>query len=252
MADGGPINTGPPTPRERPPFEQEQLGDLEYRADLDPALARNPFARLGYDTKVFQLLEENYPGEIQGFYGFQRRADDPREMLGEAVMVTPKASGDEDIQGHEYTHRALRLMYDSVFKEPDIKRKVEKIGNFERKYGTEALNVLQMAMNPSKEDSRFYDSFNEFIVELFDPEETSHTDYPDKVVEPEFKKGMGNLLRYAVDLLASTGEPQAEKEVNQLSKMDAEEVFDKYTFNTRKPGFIDRVTQQVDSFLQGR
>jgi hypothetical protein len=256
MADGGPINImppsflGPPTPRERPPFEQEQLGDLEYRADLDPALSRNPLARLGYSKDIFEILPETTvtpvgtvrsAPKVQGQYMYERKRNQPG-FVQEKVRVTPVASGNPDIQGHEFTHRAIQLMFDRAFG-----GSMEDVQRFEQEYGMDAAQLLNNIARVSGSTSS-----NEYVVELFDPEEGWYTDIPNKMVDKDFKSGIGNLIRFANDILAESGEPQAKKDRKKLMEMNPEDIFDQYTFNTRDMNLIDRTLEQVDSFLQGR
>jgi hypothetical protein len=72
------------------------------------------------------------------------------------------------------------------------------------------------------------------------------------MVDKDFKSGIGNLIRFANDILAESGEPQAKKDRKKFMEMNPKDIYDQYTFNTRDMNLIDRTLEQVDSFLQGR
>jgi hypothetical protein len=146
----------------------KEFADFEYRADMEPQLSYNPIARLGYDPDKHRVVRN--PGYGQGFRMAQyqqRLRDDPErnieyfmnmglsredaERISEDDIITSDSMTFSPVIAHEFTHRGFNLLREERNKDPEA---------FDKKYGKEAGNILR--------DSNFYESVEEYYVEMFD------------------------------------------------------------------------------------
>jgi len=124
------------TPEERRAREHEmmrQFGNLEMRADMDPYLADDPLARLGFDPDRVDWLSPR--GEMTAFYapsGANLAGRVSRETLsrysgmypdrGGSVppdtIVTNAGRGNASV-AHESRHRGLQMLRDLGVPDPD-------------------------------------------------------------------------------------------------------------------------------------
>jgi hypothetical protein len=139
----------------------DQLGDVEFRSEMDEQLSWNALARLGYDPKTSKVVKSNKPtGYLAATFG---EGSNPKAVTDEVrgvgysredysriepgdVMVTGTLA-DEPVWSHEYTHRGLNIVRAKALEDPAA---------FLSKYGEKALDFL-LSGRP-----------DEFTTEMFD------------------------------------------------------------------------------------
>ena len=142
----------------------DQLGDIEFRSEMDKQLSWNALARLGYDPKTSKVIdagEGNYAaayfpegidndattkaisGKLQR-EGVRRK--DALRVGGGDIMIS-STTADEPIWSHEYTHRGIEIVRAKALEDPAA---------FLSTYGEKALDFL-LSGRP-----------DEYITEMFD------------------------------------------------------------------------------------
>jgi len=226
FADGGlPERTVPMGGSTNP---SDSLGDVEFRAGLEDQLSWNPLARLGYDPKkgkvvkptsegsrvAVTLTKDNDTDNIKELFRDQNfREEDASRMGADTVVLTPNVA-DDPIWSHEYTHRGLNILRDSVEENSDA---------FVAEYGQDAYDLL---VNRDR---------SEYITELLDDMEsetygvvdmdgkgvqTTKAQYYRKDVQDILRdrsptggayamsKPAREIIRAAGDMLEAQGEPE--------------------------------------------
>lgn len=121
------------------------LGDLEYRADLEPYL--DPVSRYGFDPDAFQMGSQKK--------GFGPQAYSHYDRMTDTVNISESGLPSKSTQSHEYRHRGFAKLFKQYRKNPDF---------YEEKYpGIGGL--LQELMGGRS-------GFNETITEFYDTDET--------------------------------------------------------------------------------
>ena len=121
------------------------LGDLEYRADLEPYL--DPVSRYGFDPDVFQMGSQQK--------GFGPQAYSHYDRMNDTVNISESGLPSKSTQSHEYRHRGFAKLFKQYRKNPEF---------YEKKYpGIGGL---------LRELMRGRSGFNETITEFYDTDET--------------------------------------------------------------------------------
>ena len=140
----------------------DQLGDIEFRSEMDEQLSWNALARLGYDPKISKVIDagegrytaayfpidndattEAVQGQLQR-EGVSRQ--DYSRVKGGDIMLSSTAA-DEPVWSHEYTHRGIKIVRAKALEDPV---------SFLTKYGEKALDFLLSGRS------------DEFTTEMFD------------------------------------------------------------------------------------
>ena len=148
--------------------ELKQLGDLEFRADLDKQLSWNPLARLGYQPDKTKVLKTDSPSFYAAYDTMVFDPDSTDESLQDSAirMGFPEEeakrlkSGDvfvtsdtafNPVFSHEYTHVGLEKVFKLAKKNPKA---------FKEKYGEDAYGLIVTSTDDYIRD--------EYLTELFD------------------------------------------------------------------------------------
>jgi hypothetical protein len=146
----------------------DQLGDIEFRADMDDWLRNNAVARLGYDPKRSKVVNDSrhirrlaqyflpptdrqipYQQEVldgmQGSYANRNMADEDVQRLDLDNVVLTGNMADQPVWSHEYTHRGFSELRKYLKRDPK---------KFLRKYGQEAFDALNTITGRKLEESR--------------------------------------------------------------------------------------------------
>ena len=161
----------------------DQLGDVEFRADMDDWLRNNAVARLGYDPKKSKVVNDSrhvrrlaqyilpptdrqmsYRQEVvdgmQGSYANKNMADEDVRRLDLDNVVLTGNMADQPVWSHEFTHRGFSELRKYLKRDPD---------KFLRKYGQEAFDALNTITGRRTEEGKVevYDDHN-----IREPKET--------------------------------------------------------------------------------
>lgn len=148
--------------------ELKQLGDLEFRADLDKQLSWNPLARLGYQPDKTKVLKTDSPAFYAAYDTMVFDPDSTDESLQDSAirMGFPEEeakrlkAGDvyvtsdtafNPVFAHEYTHVGLEKVFKLAKKDPKA---------FKEKYGEDAYGLIVTSTDDYIRD--------EYLTELFD------------------------------------------------------------------------------------
>jgi len=148
--------------------ELKQLGDLEFRADLDKQLSWNPLARLGYQPDKTKVLKTDSPSFYAAYDTMVFDPDSTDESLQDSAirMGFPEEeakrlkAGDvyltsdtafNPVFAHEYTHVGLEKVFKLAKKNPKA---------FKEKYGEDAYGLIVTSTDDYIRD--------EYLTELFD------------------------------------------------------------------------------------
>jgi hypothetical protein len=138
-----------PKPRLRPdPERQYGLADVEFRADMDPILSKDPIARLGFDLSRARY---DVAEGVENAAYLPSNAKEPVTLNNgtvvhpDTVVYGPDMGSSKSVIAHEFRHRGFDLLHEMFEQDPD---------DFIKKYGKEAVELLYS--NP------------EFQTELFD------------------------------------------------------------------------------------
>ena len=151
----------------------DQLGDVEFRADMDDWLSNNAVARLGYDPKRSKVVNDSkhvrrlanymlpatdrqmpYRQEVvdnmQGHHANMNMADEDVQRLDLDNVVLTGNMADQPVWSHEFTHRGFSELRKYLKRDPE---------KFRFKYGQEAFDALNTVTGRKLEESRveFYD-----------------------------------------------------------------------------------------------
>lgn len=262
-------NTGPltsPRPRERPETSsprpqsradseeyqrrmQENLGDLEFEADLNPWLKRNPLAALGFDPKRTHFAPWD---ETHNAYYFNSGEDFSPEDRDRVVATGDFAKN--PIWAHEYTHRGIEIVKEYALQDPEM---------FIRNYGQDAYRLVLTsgAGGPDSEHTtEMFDNpdeeFNLVLNNLFENSPSlkyslSNTlsdatreqsrafsqrgEFTDDTPE-QIKRGMAGLMQAAKDLTPSSLRGYAEGGPIDGQVVDKEGMVDPVSGNPVPPG----------------
>ena len=142
----------------------DQLGDIEFRSEMDKQLSWNALARLGYDPKISKVIDAGEGKYAAAYFPegidndattkaisgkLQRegvRRKDALRVGGGDIMISSTAA-DEPIWSHEYTHRGIEIVRAKALEDPAA---------FLSTYGEKALDFL-LSGRP-----------DEYITEMFD------------------------------------------------------------------------------------
>ena len=172
-----------PKPRLRPdPERQYGLADVEFRADMDPLLSKDPIARLGFD--VSRLRYSVPEGFNNAFYADDYSTDGglytERGITFEPDTVNygPDFGSSKETIAHETRHRGLALLREMLAEDPEY---------FSERYGKEAAVLLDK------------DIVNEeLLTELFDNPDATYvapTTGEEKSLEPTVQYVNSDTLR---------------------------------------------------------
>jgi len=146
----------------------DQLGDVEFRADMDDWLSNNAVARLGYDPKKSKVVNDSrhvrrlaqyilpptdrqmsYRQEVvdgmQGSYANKNMADEDVQRLDLDNVVLTGNMADQPIWSHEFTHRGFSELRKYLKRDPDM---------FKFKYGQEAFDALNTITGRRTEEGK--------------------------------------------------------------------------------------------------
>lgn len=146
----------------------DQLGDVEFRADMDDWLSNNAVARLGYDPKKSKVVNDSrhvrrlaqyilpptdrqmsYRQEVvdgmQGSYANKNMADEDVRRLDLDNVVLTGNMADQPIWSHEFTHRGFSELRQYLKRDPE---------KFLRKYGQEAFDALNTITGRRTEEGK--------------------------------------------------------------------------------------------------
>jgi len=146
----------------------DQLGDVEFRADMDDWLSNNAVARLGYDPKRSKVVNDSkhvrrlanymlpatdrqmpYRQEVvdnmQGSYANMNMADEDVQRLDLDNVVLTGNMADQPVWSHEFTHRGFSELRKYLKRDPE---------KFRFKYGQEAFDALNTVTGRISEESR--------------------------------------------------------------------------------------------------
>jgi len=146
----------------------DQLGDVEFRADMDDWLSNNAVARLGYDPKRSKVVNDSkhvrrlanymlpatdrqmpYRQEVvdnmQGSYANMNMADEDVQRLDLDNVVLTGNMADQPVWSHEFTHRGFSELRKYLHRDPE---------KFRFKYGQEAFDALNTVTGRISEESR--------------------------------------------------------------------------------------------------
>jgi len=121
------------------------LGDLEYRADLEPYL--DPVSRYGFDPEVFQTGSQRK--------GFGPQAYSHYDRMDDIVNISESGLPSKSTQSHEYRHRGFANLFKQYRKNPDF---------YEEEYPGIGGLLRELMGGRS--------GFNETITEFYDTDET--------------------------------------------------------------------------------
>ena len=121
------------------------LGDLEYRADLEPYL--DPVSRYGFDPDVFQMGSQQK--------GFGPQAYSHYDRMNDTVNISESGLPSKSTQSHEYRHRGFAKLFKQYRKNPEF---------YEKKYPGIGGLLRELMGGRS--------GFNETITEFYDTDET--------------------------------------------------------------------------------
>jgi len=140
----------------------DQLGDIEFRSEMDKQLSWNALARLGYDPKISKVIDAGEGSYTAAYFPIDNdattkavqgqleregvRRQDYSRVKGGDIMVSSTAA-DEPVWSHEYTHRGIKIVRAKALEDPVA---------FLTKYGEKALDFL-LSGRP-----------DEFTTEMFD------------------------------------------------------------------------------------
>ena len=176
-------NTTSPKPRLRPdPERQYGLADVEFRADVDPLLSKDPIARLGFDvSRIRYSLPE---GLNNAFYASDYSTEDGLHtehgvtFEPDTINYGPDFGSSKETIVHETRHRGLALLREMLKEDPEY---------FSERYGTEATVLLDK------------DLINEeLLTELFDNPDATYvapTTGEEKNLEPTIQYVEPDTLR---------------------------------------------------------
>jgi hypothetical protein len=147
--EGFPELPSSPKPRLRPdPERQYGLADVEFRADMDSILSKDPIARLGFDPSRARY---DVAEGVENAAYLPSNAKEPVTLNNgtvvypDTVVYGPDMGSSKSVIAHEFRHRGFDLLHEMFEQDPD---------GFIKKYGKEAVELLYS--NP------------EFQTELFD------------------------------------------------------------------------------------
>ena len=140
----------------------DQLGDIEFRSEMDEQLSWNALARLGYDPKISKVIDAGEGSYTAAYFPIDNDAtteavqgqlqregvsrQDYSRVKGGDIMLSSTAA-DEPIWSHEYTHRGIKIVRAKALEDPV---------SFLTKYGEKALDFLLSGRS------------DEFTTEMFD------------------------------------------------------------------------------------
>jgi hypothetical protein len=190
----------------------EQMGDIEFRYDLDPQLSWNPLARLGFDPENTQVtgvdkdtkyIAERYPERnSQGFLNKRMK------KIGKPNLVDKVKPGDilisstvanPPIYAHEYTHSGFDKVVSFFKEDPEA---------FKKAYGEDASSMIRRVAL-----SRDY---NEAATELMDDINTTMSGVFSNMEETQTELGGGYSLMLA-DKLSKKLKKERASEMDKLS-----------------------------------
>ena len=132
----------------------DQLGDVEFRADMDDWLSNNAVARLGYDPKKSKVVndsrhirriaayvppipqgkdEEPFKLSLEQKFANKMMADEDLSRINHDNVVLTGNMADQPIWSHEFTHRGFSELRKYLRRDPE---------KFLFKYGQEAFDAL--------------------------------------------------------------------------------------------------------------
>ena len=132
----------------------DQLGDVEFRADMDDWLRNNAVARLGYDPKKSKVVndsrhirriaqyvtpipqgkdEEPFKLSLEQKFANKMMADEDLSRINHDNVVLTGNMADQPIWSHEFTHRGFSELRKYLRRDPE---------KFLFKYGQEAFDAL--------------------------------------------------------------------------------------------------------------
>jgi len=209
----------------------DSLGDVEFRVELEDQLSWNPLARLGYDPKKGKVVKSpdadrilaatftkyNDTDGIKDLFRDQNFREEDAIRMGADTIALSANAADKPIWSHEYTHRGLNILRESVEENSDA---------FVAEYGQDTYDLL---VNRDR---------SEYITELLDDMEaetygikgmddvgvqTTKAQYYRKDLQDVIRdkspsggayamnKPAREIIRAAADMLSMQGEPERAK-----------------------------------------
>ena len=190
----------------------EQMGDIEFRYDLDPQLSWNPLARLGFDPENTHVTgvdkDTKYIAERYSERNPQGSLNKYMEKIGKPNLVDKVKPGDilvsstvanPPIYAHEYTHSGFDKVVSYYKEDPEA---------FKKAYGEDASSMIERVAN-SKD-------YNEAATELMDDINTTMSGVFSNMEKAQTELGGGYSLMLA-DKLSKKLKKERASEMDKLS-----------------------------------